>query len=347
MTHDPTTLRRYVADARKALDQLDSLLSPVTTGETLDAWSRRWAKSRSGRIRGAERELGRYQQWIAPRLGTRPVAAITRAEVEDWIEHMESAVTAGQLRGTTAWRIWTVLRTMMRDASAGRVKALRLRNDNPTTGLRFDRGTARVGTFLYPSEFLRLMNCERIPLELRRQYALALYLYPRAGELAALEWPDIDIATGRIHIHRSLGRDGETRATKTGEDRQFIAERALMPLLRSMHRAARGRGHIIGLGERTSKGATLRRDLRHAGCRRADLYASDATRRPFTFHDLRATGITWQAMRGDSPTAIMERVGHQHLATTERYMRRGRLMALARGERVFPAPPKCLFGPRT
>ena len=163
----------------------------------------------------------------------------------------------------------------------------------------------------------------------------------RAGELAALEWDDIDLATGRVHIHRALGYDGETSSTKTGEDRQFIAERAVLPLLRAMHRIARGRGRVLTLPRGKAKGSELRAALRKAGCRRADLYASDANRRPLTLHDLRATGITWQAMRGDSPAAISERVGHLHLSTTEIYMRRGRLL-VAQNERVFPPLPRCL-----
>jgi integrase len=125
-----------------------------------------------------------------------------------------------------------------------------------------------------------------------------------------------------------------------------VAERAALPLLRAMHRAAKGTGRVLELGDRTMKGAQLRAALKLAGCKRADLFASDGNRRPLTFHDLRATGITWMAMRGDSPTAISERVGHQHLSTTELYLRRGRLMVAAR-ERVFPALPRCLFGRQT
>jgi integrase len=113
-----------------------------------------------------------------------------------------------------------------------------------------------------------------------------------------------------------------------------------------MHRAAKGKGRVLSLDNRTSKGKELRTALLRAGCKRADLHASDDNRRPLTFHDLRATGITWMAMRGDSPTDIMERVGHQHLSTTELYLRRGRLLVAAR-ERVFPPLPECILGRRS
>ena len=40
-----------------------------------------------------------------------------------------------------------------------------------------------------------------------------------------------------------------------------------------------------------------------------------------TFHDLRATGITWCAVRGDDPLEIKQRAGHATFGTTEGYIR--------------------------
>jgi hypothetical protein len=50
--------------------------------------------------------------------------------------------------------------------------------------------------------------------------------------------------------------------------------------------------------------------LERAGVMRADLFASDATRKAITFHDLRATRPTWMAVRGDDALKIMQRGGH-------------------------------------
>jgi len=35
------------------------------------------------------------------------------------------------------------------------------------------------------------------------------------------------------------------------------------------------------------------------GVKRADIFASDETRRQIDFRDLRYTGLTWRAIRGD------------------------------------------------
>jgi hypothetical protein len=50
----------------------------------------------------------------------------------------------------------------------------------------------------------------------------------------------------------------------------------------------------------------LRTDLETAGITRAELFANDATQEWVTFYELRATGITWRAMRSDAAAAIMD-----------------------------------------
>jgi integrase len=80
--------------------------------------------------------------------------------------------------------------------------------------------------YLYPSEFLALVSSELVPLEWRRIIALSTYLFPRAGELEALEWADVDVERGIVHIHRGTDRQrGGTKGTKTG-NRAAIRRRA-------------------------------------------------------------------------------------------------------------------------
>jgi integrase len=65
--------------------------------------------------------------------------------------------------------------------------------------------------------------------------------------------------------------------------------------------------------------AKLRHYLKRAGVERAELFASDETRKAITLHDLRATGITWMAVRGDEPLRTMQRAGHASFETTQGY----------------------------
>jgi hypothetical protein len=65
----------------------------------------------------------------------------------------------------------------------------------------------------------------------------------------------------------------------------------------------------------------LRQHLQAAQVTRSELFASDRYRKHITFHDLRATGITWCAVRGDDPLRIKQRAGHRAFSTTEAYIR--------------------------
>jgi len=62
-----------------------------------------------------------------------------------------------------------------------------------------------------------------------------------------------------------------------------------------------------------------------------------------TFHDLRATGNTWCAVRGDDPLKIKQRAGHSTLSTTEGLIREAENLRDGFGT-LFPALPLSLHG---
>jgi hypothetical protein len=64
-----------------------------------------------------------------------------------------------------------------------------------------DRGAQRSKAYLYPSGLVAPVACEDVPLRWRRMFALATYLYARAGEINALTW--------RVAPIYSLGESGE------------------------------------------------------------------------------------------------------------------------------------------
>jgi integrase len=189
-----------------------------------------------------------------------------------------------------------------------------------------------------------LVSCELVPLAWRRIIALAAYLFPRAGEMEALEWADVDVQRGIVHVHRGTDRQrGGTKATKTWTARRFAVEPAVLPLLRAMHAEAKGEGRMLPWMPRHRDLAEgLRTYLEVSGVPRAELHTTDATRKAMTFHDLRATGLTWLAIRGDDPLKIKQRAGHSSFATTEGYIREAEAVRDGFGE-VFPALPATLL----
>ena len=99
-------------------------------------------------------------------------------------------------------------------------------------------------------------------------------------------------------------------------------------------RRARGDG-IVELGT-TCETALARVD-------RAALFRNDSTCKRLRFHDLRGTGLTWMAIRGDDPLKIQQRAGHTSFEMTQKYIRTAEAVGEAIGS-VFPPLPACVLG---
>jgi integrase len=316
------------------------------SSETVAAWSKRWLEERKKRgIASISSDKGRLNKHVLPLL-TGSLRSVTRADVERVVDSLDLQVRAKTMSWETSRHVWHLLTGMFRDARGSKNKSLRVREDDPCLGvLPPDRGIRKAKVFLFPSEFLALISCARLPLHWRQLYAVAVYTYARAGEIAALDWTDVDFDHAAIHFHASLvWRTGVKKSTKSGITRRIAIEAALMPLLERMRAVGGGEGAVlpkIGGEEKLSR--TLRRHLKMAGVKRADLFANDEARKHITFHDLRATGITWMAIRGDDPLKIRSRAGHRSFATTEIYIREAEPLKDAFGE-VFPELPESLVG---
>lgn len=321
--------------------------TPAPAGETLLTWSERWFAARVERGKLSTRaDRSKFTTWVLSRLGEKPVEAITTADAEAWVEWVDREVQRGELAWKTAQSAWGLFSRAMADASRGKVKALRCRADNPCAGVVGpERGVTKSKPYLYPSELSALLACEGITVPVRRVYAATVYLYPRAGEIEALHWEDVDLEHGTVHFHRACDPDsGEIRHVKGKAARRFEIEPALLPLLVAM-RAERPRDVRVfdPWPLKKDRAGELRAALRVAGVTRAELFAASRTRKHLTFHDLRATGTTWAAIRGDEPLRIMHRAGHKDLRTTMAYVREAENVGRAFGV-VFPPLPPVLLG---
>jgi integrase len=335
----------------------DPALTGQTVAETVAQYAQRWCEWRASRAFGCVKtDRTILRRHVLPILG----ALAMREVVRDDLKRLVGALDAKARRGETiaedgsrrpfGWKsacnAWVVVRAMFRDARVAKDVTLCVRDDNPADGVAGpDRGSKKAKGYLWPSEFLRVLGCAEVPLRWRRLFAVAVYTYMRAGEIDAIQWPDLDLDHDTMHIHRSMDtrRGKGMKTTKSNAARRVPIEPALLPLLRAMHAESGGKGRVLPLpGDGGSR--KLRMYLKRAGVGRADLFVTDETRRAIMFHDLRATGITWCAVRGDDPLKIMQRAGHSDFETTKIYLREAENLARGFGE-VFPPLPEALLQP--
>lgn len=318
--------------------------------ETVLTYAERWTTERTRRgVKSAAKNLGQIRKWLAGGLGDRLVVDVTKADLEDFVAMLDAKVLAHETAWKTAINVWGHVAKMFADAWNAKTRELRVRNDNPAKDVRGpDRGVVKSKAGLYPSEFAALMRHAAVPIRWRQLFALAVYTYTRAGELEALEAEDVDLVHRIIHVHRAIDRgDGEVKETKTNNPRRIPIEPALAPLLELLVANPQETGRVIRMPPLEDIAARLRKYLQWAGVTRAELFANDRTRKQLTFHDLRATGITWMAVRGDDPLKIQQRAGHTEFSTTQGYIRQAEeLRAGDFGEPFPPLPPELLTPPQ-
>jgi integrase len=132
----------------------------------------------------------------------------------------------------------------------------------------------------------------------------------RRGEIAALEWGDVDLKKRQLCVQRAVWQ-GHTEAPKGGRLRY-------VPLTQRLTAALQGARHLRGplvfcdrdgkpvneniIGNHVDHSARLAQ-LKHRGV-----------------HVLRHTFCSHLAMRGAPPRAIQELAGHRELGMTQRYM---------------------------
>ncbi len=131
----------------------------------------------------------------------------------------------------------------------------------------------------------------------------------RCGEMVALEWPDVNLATGSVSVQRAVW-NGHVTVPKGGRVRH-------VPLTTRLATALRTHRHLRGVRVLTSKDgrALTQRMVQHVMLRMAR-----RAHVPHGVHILRHTFCSHLAMRGAPARAIQELAGHRDLSTTQRYM---------------------------
>jgi integrase len=326
-------------------------------GETCTRYFGRFLRHREeiGKVRRGRDLQSCWDVWIAPRIGSKPIAEVTRDDVEDVRDALDRAVAQRKkegalvgLSGARARNVWSVLTSMMKEACTSKRRDLRVRADNPCSTVQPpDRTDPKKKTFVYPAEFLKLVSCRKVPREWRELYAVACYLYLRPGELRALLWTDVDFEAGVVHVTKAY--DEDSKSLKPPKTRNGVRDvpipAALVPLLRIMHKRSRGLGEVLpimcGLNE-NRRSAWMRKHFELAKLDRPRLKEESATTMMVNFRSWRDTGITWLALDGVDVAKMQRRAGHDSISTTLGYVKMAEDLTGSIGE-PFPALPATLL----
>jgi len=304
-----------------------------------------WHEDRVNRgLTSARDSLAHWETHISKVLGMKRSTEWTRDDFRAVSASLDDKIKARTLSWKTATNVWGIATKMADDARNSKRSAVRCRDDNPAEGVRGpDRGERTARQYLYPSEFLKFLQCETVPMAWRRLVAVAIYSYARAGELRALTWDDVDVDRGIITITKSIeAATGRVKSTKSKAPRMLPIEPALLPLLVAMKEESGGTGYVVELPGDGHAARGLRSWLEEAGIERRGLFAQGPSVRRIRFHDMRASGITWMAVRGDDPMKIQTRAGHTDFKVTQSYVREAEVLRQGFGE-PFPAIPDSLI----
>jgi integrase len=219
------------------------------------------------------------------------------------------------------------LRRVVRSAFSRALKLGRIER-NPVTGTdppKFARLSGRVLTAQQAAALIESAEVAGDPLA--PMWAICLFLGLRRSEVVALKAEDIDLASRRVHVRRSLiWKPGN----KTGQSGEFVeapcktekSRRSLPlfgPVLRMLAcqialRASQGwKGdYLFVTGHCTAYHPTNISHYWRQACRRAGV--------PLVrLHDARHSCGTLLHGSGASPFVIQEVLGHTQLSTTRRY----------------------------
>jgi integrase len=324
--------------------KLDRRAMVAQAKTSCDGWVDLWLAERDRKgLSSRVTKEGHWKHHIAPVLGTKHPKQWKRDDFRALSAALDDKVQGSLIAWKTAVDVWGTAIKMVNDATNSKRNEIRCRDDNPADGVVGpDRGDEVDKQYLYPSEVEQLLSCPQVSIPWARLFAIAIYTYCRASELRALTWDDVDLEHGVIRITKSvqLGTE-ELKGTKSGHSRTIPIELGLRPLLIEMHTEAGGKGPVIpAMPSGFNLSAGLKRWLATANVDRPALTSKGPSERPIRFHDLRATGLTWMAVRGDEPQKIQARAGHTEFKTTQLYIRQAEVHGDGFGEPFAPLPAR-------
>ncbi|PKN46194.1 MAG: hypothetical protein CVU59_06790 [Deltaproteobacteria bacterium HGW-Deltaproteobacteria-17] len=289
--------RTEVLEARRTTSETPPEADPITLDE-LAAQYLEWATANK-KDRGYNDEI-RYRLHLRPKLGKRLLTEITLKDLEDLRTKLAKKLSAQSID-----HVFKLLKAMLNKATDWNL----FTGKNPVESLKSKPlNNARV-RFLTRDEARALLDALAPHPDMHDMALLSLGSGMRFGEVAALQWQDINFETELAHVRDAKG--GHDRfAQLKGHVKQMLLDRR--------ERLSRVSGYIF----------TNTKDEPYPEVPRVYNKAVDAiglndtstdAKDKVVFHTLRHTFASWLAIQGTPLYTIQRLMGHKSIKMTERY----------------------------
>lgn len=237
-------------------------------------------------------------------LGGKRVADIHRGDLQRFVEQL---VGEGHAASTVHNSLIPLRAIFRREVAQGRLAV------NPTSGIHLPAVRSTRDRIADPEEAAALVDA--LQVEDQALWATALYAGLRRGELLALEWPDVDLAGGLIHVRRSWDDQDGAIEPKSKAGRRKVPIPAVLRDHLVEHRMRQGRSQGLVFGRSASEPFNPT-----SATNRADTAWEAAKLERITLHEARHTFASLMIAAGVNAKALSTYMGHANISMTlDRY----------------------------
>jgi integrase len=265
--------------------------------------------------------LAAYRSYLdkhfIPTFGRRPMGKILPSEIQRWV----TTATDNGLSAASVGKYHTMLSSVFERALVDRVVTF-----NPCAHTELPKRIKKKSRTLTPEEYDAILGA--LPQQHRLMVETAINTGLRWGELIALKPRHLDLKTGKLTVEETIvevsiknSPTGQRMLTKPypkdNEPRTMGLPAELIPQLGAYIKQRRLKAGDLLFA--TRDGTPLSRNTFRTRVWRPAITASGIDF-DVRVHDLRHAHASWLLAGGSDLKAVMDRMGHAQISTTQKYL---------------------------